>query len=182
MSQYLRALSLGLWQRSNSPQGLSVILIVATCLILPMLVGLVAWLSNMDETTPQLWQMVLAGEMHKPLFVGDYWQALPEALSRVDDIWMFINYPSLAWTFAAMGLVVLVARKTESLRAASALGVSLMLVPYCFAIWYLDMAQLPPKKIGPILAFTLFNVFYMLPVMTLWLKSQSAKAGKLMHV
>jgi hypothetical protein len=131
----------------------------------------------MDETTPQLWEMVLAGEMHKALFVAEYWRDQPEAVSRIHDLGMFINFNSAMWVGVAMALVVFVgSRKQDSLATATMLGFVLMVAPYALSIVYLDIAQLHPKKIGPIIAFTLFNVFYMLPLMAFWLNRRAKKA------
>lgn len=182
VSQYSRTVLSGVWRQSGTPLGLSRIVALATLVVVPLIVGMVAWLSNMDETTPQLWNMVLAGEMHKTVFVAEYWQEQVYAISQIDDIHMFINYNSLVWAAAAMGLVMLVGnKKPDAIRAATTLGVSLMLVPYVLSLFYLEMAQLPPQKIGPVLAFTLFNVFYMLPVLALWLRRQASKAEGIEH-
>ena len=182
ISQYTRTLSSGALRQCGTTIGLSRMMLLATIVVLPVLFGMVAWLSNMDETTPQLWEMVLAGEMHRTLFVGAYWQDQFYAIGRVDNLHMFINVNSAIWVIASMGLVILVGiQKPDAIRFATGLGVALMVVPYVVSLIYLDIAQLPPKKIGPIIAFTLFNIFYMLPMMAWWLRRQAARSTGANH-
>ena len=173
-SQYTRTLCTGLWRQCTTSVGISRIVMLATLLVLPLLVGLVAWLSNMDTTTTQLWEMVLAGEMHRILFVAEYWQDLPYALSQVSDVDMFINPKSALWACAAMAAVNWIRSKTTTpLSLCCALALVLMVAPYIISLVYLQTAQPVPKQIGPIIAFSLFTIFYMLPMMAYWLHRQA---------
>ena len=175
-SQYTRTLCTGLWRQCTTPVGISRIVILATLLVLQLLVGLVAWLSNMDSTTPQLWEMVLAGEMHRILFVAEYWQDLPYALRQVNDIDIFINPKSALWACVAMAAINWVRSKTTTpLPLCGALALVLMTAPYIISLVYLQTAQPEPKQIGPIIAFSLFTIFYMLPLMAYWLYREAKK-------
>jgi len=173
-SQYSRTLMSGVMRACASPTGLFRIMCLLTLIGLPLLLGSVAWLSNMDETTPQLWQMVLAGEMHKTLFVAEYWQAQGESFARIDDLYMFINVNSLLWCALIMGAIVYLDKKKGcSLTSISLFSLAAMLVPYIAGLVFIDMAQLPPKKVGPVIAFMLFNIMYLLPLTTLWLHKKA---------
>lgn len=178
-SQYTRTLSIGVLRQCTTPVGISRIVTLVTLVVLPLLVSLVAWLSNMDTTTPQLWEMVLAGEMHRILFVTEYWQDLPYALSHVNDIDMFISPKSALWACAAIAAVNWIRSKTTApLPLCCALALILMAAPYIISLVYLQTAQPVPKQIGPIIAFSLLTVFYMLPMIAFWLHRQAKKEIK----
>lgn len=127
---------------------------------------LITWLSQMDSLdgySEGMWQRLLEGKVHLALFEPAFWQEINQILSKVGNISMYFDIPSML--FAAVNLFVLC--KLDKKLNFSALkmaiwGYGLMLVPYTWALIHINTQPLMPKQIGPLLAFGLITLFYML--------------------
>ena len=171
-------------KRALQSTGLLKIVFLMSCLILgPTLIAMVAWLSNMDETSEAVWQQLLSANMHNIVTYGHFWQQVPEALVGIDHISMFIHNGSVAWS--ALSLMVIGAlmffRRIHAHQVAL-LGGLAMLLPYVACWAYINTMMLPPTKIGPIIAFMLFNIMYMLLPLTLMVIKASKSKDLLLEM
>lgn len=156
-----------LWQ---TPLFVNVITGVFTAMLLIVIVGFVVWLSNMDSTTPLLWEQTLNGQIHYIVFSPDFWQQATFAVSNTPvDIFMFMNVPSVGWAMAwAVAMFLLSKRYTMSPRMFSVVGMALSAVPYIVGYTVINTQNLDPKQIGPILAYMLIAPLYILPMLSAW--------------
>lgn len=158
---------------AGSVAALKVMVVLSTLFLVPVLFSMMAWLSNMDETAPVLWQLLLEGKMHSMLFEASFWLEQPEALSRVDEVHFLIHPWAAVWVAACLGVVAYCQRTRQlSPHQVAAMGYTLMLLPYLFGLAVIAYYQPEPRKIGPILAFMLFNIFYMVVPLSFMLLKQ----------
>ena len=148
--------------RVKSDRMLNLSMLGMAVVILPVIFCLVAWLSNMDETTPAIWQLLLDGQLHQIVFFAEFWSVQPQALPSV-DVPMFIAYKSILWAALSLMLIFKISsRPGSSVRLVAGLGMAAMLLPYLAGLALIQIAQPIPTQVGPILAFMLLNVFYLL--------------------
>ena len=127
---------------------------------------LITWLSHMGSLngySEGMWQRLLEGKIHLALFEPTFWQEINQLLLKVGSLSMYLHLPSML--FAATSLLVLY--KLDKKLNFSALkmavwGYGFMLLPYTWALIHINTHPLMPKQIGPLLAFGLITVFYML--------------------
>lgn len=157
--------------------------IVACLAVAPTLFFMVAWLSNMDQTSPKVWQLLLGANMHAIATYGNFWQQVPEAVSKIDDLHMFIHYWSVAWSGVAL-LVIGSVRyfKNVSAHQIALMGLIAMATPYMLGWMYINTMVLAPTQIGPIIAFMLFNILYMIVPITRWVVKAANKRETLVSI
>ena len=111
--------------------------------------------------------------MHNMLFEGAFWFEQPEAINRIDEFHFLIHPWAAVWVAACLALVAY-CRRTRQLTAhqVAATGYTMMVVPYLFGLAIIAYYQPEPRKIGPILAFMLFNIFYMVLPLSYMLLNQ----------
>jgi hypothetical protein len=141
---------------------LRVLVLALSFLLLPTLISMVAWLSNMNETSPEIMEYLLAGQMHNMLGDSYFWQQQLSAVGHI-DFEMYLNVPSVLWAACCL-FVLFYTQKKHPLSAhqIAAFGYGLMLLPYFVGLIYIDSMQLVPTKIGPIIAFMLISIVYLL--------------------
>ncbi|MFT4938751.1 MAG: hypothetical protein ACI88A_001780 [Paraglaciecola sp.] len=148
--------------RVKSDSSLNLSMLGMAVIILPVIFCMVAWLSNMDETTPTVWQLLLDGQLHQIVFFAEFWSVQPQALLAV-EVPMFISYNSILWAALSLILIGKIAiRRNSSVRLVAGMGMATMLLPYLAGLAFIQIAEPIPTQVGPILAFMLLNVFYLL--------------------
>ncbi|MFT5674187.1 MAG: hypothetical protein ACI808_000094 [Paraglaciecola sp.] len=148
--------------RVKSDSSLNLGMLGMALIILPVIFCMVAWLSNMDETSPAVWQLLLDGQLHQIVFFAEFWSVQPQALPSV-DVPMFIGYNSILWAALCLVLIVKIeSRPASSVHLVAGLGMTAMLLPYLAGLAFIQIAEPIPTQVGPILAFMLLNVFYLL--------------------
>jgi hypothetical protein len=152
----------GICDRLKSDRSVNLMMLGVTVAIVPIIFCMVAWLSNMDETTPVVWQLLLEGKMHQIVFFREFWSVQPEALPSV-EVSMFLGYKSIFWAVLCLVLINRIAsRPASSVRLIAFIGMTAMLLPYLLGLAFIHIYQPIPTQVGPILAFMLLNVFYLL--------------------
>lgn len=153
----------------RSDRFLQYVVLILCLLGLPIIISMVAWLSNMDETSPYIWNQLLEANMHIILFDGYFWSQIPESIIRIEHITMYIHYGSVVWSVIALLIMCVIKRMNPvSAHQIALMGAAAMLLPYLMGWMYINTMLLAPTDIGPILAFMLFNILYMLIPVTYW--------------
>lgn len=127
---------------------------------------LITWLSHMDSLegyTEGMWQSLLEGKIHLALFEPAFWQEINQTLLKMGDLSMYLHLPSMLFTSVSMLLLYKLDKKLNfSVLKMAVWGYGLMLVPYSWALIHINTQQLMPTQIGPLLAFGLITIFYMI--------------------
>ncbi|GAA0855492.1 hypothetical protein [Aliiglaciecola litoralis] len=166
----LRQSALAIWDGQKamvkSTNFLKAVSIILCILVLPTIALFVGWLSNMEEPTEHLWQLLLAGEIHSILLHGDYWEhAWNESGIAHLELAMFINIPSILWVMAFAGSAyALLKRFTPSVWEFSAIALIFLLLPYLFGYVVISWFEPAAQNVGPILAFMMLAPFFTLPI------------------
>lgn len=148
--------------RLKSDRTVNLMMLGLAVVIVPIIFCMVAWLSNMDETTPVVWQLLLEGKMHQIVFFAEFWSVQFDALPSV-EISMFIGYKSIFWAVFCLALINRIASNPAStVRIIAFMGMIAMILPYLLGMAFIQIYQPIPTQVGPILAFMLLNVFYLL--------------------
>jgi hypothetical protein len=148
--------------RVKSDGSLNLSMLGMAVIILPVIFCLLAWLSNMGETTPVILQFLTDGQLHQIVFFAEFWSVQPQALLSV-EIPIFIGYNSILWAALCLVLIGKIATKrTSSVRLVAGLGMATMLLPYLAGLAFIQIAEPVPTQVGPILVFMLLNIFYLL--------------------
>ncbi|MFT5899502.1 MAG: hypothetical protein ACI97K_002155 [Glaciecola sp.] len=90
---------------------------------------------------------------------------------------LFINIPSILWSLAGVGLIIIL-KKTSKLNLQTIAIASLLLLvgPYIWGMLNFKANEIPLRESGPILAFTLISVLYLvLPLTALFIKEMFRK-------
>lgn len=153
----------------GSDKLLKVAVILASFILVPVIFVMVAWLSNVDDTTERVLQYLLAGDMHKVAITREFWAYAVQSVSQQKDLFMYVNMPSVMW--ASVSLFWIGYKNKKQLMTAHQLalwGSALMLLPYLLGTFYLSAFAMPPRVVGPIIAFMLLSLFYLLVPVTCW--------------
>lgn len=129
-------------------------------LCMPVIYLMVIWLSNMDETSPIIWEQLLAGEMHKIVLQPQFWSESLAIQFTLQDWHMFVHHQALLWAVLCLALLSLRQHQLSTHQLAL-VGSVMMVVPYVLGIVLIEMFDPAARKIGPLLAFMLFCVFYL---------------------
>jgi hypothetical protein len=166
----LRQTASAIWDGQNAMvkstvfvKALSIILCVMT---LPTIALFVGWLSNVDEPSEQLSQLLSAGEVHSILFNTEYWRLVwnENSISHL-ELGMFIHTPSILWAMVFAGSTYWFLKKsTPSVWLFSAFALAYMLLPYLFGYMVISSLEPVDQKVGPILAFMMLAPFFTLPL------------------
>lgn len=151
--------------------------IVFCVLALPTIALFVGWLSNMDEPSEHLWQLLLAGEVHSIMFNTEYWGIVwnESGISHL-ELAMFIHIPSLLWAMVFAGSAYLLLKKsTPSVWLFSAFASAYILMPYLFGYVMISSFEPVAQKVGPILAFMMLAPFFTLPLYVYFLFKRFSK-------
>ncbi|MEP2652865.1 MAG: hypothetical protein ABJH06_12825 [Paraglaciecola sp.] len=166
----LRQTTLAIWDGQKAMirttgfvKALSIILCV---LALPTIALFVGWLSNMHMPSEHLWQLLMAGEVHFILFNTEYWEiAWNESGVSHLDVMMFIHVQSILWAMVyAVSAYLFLKKIKPSVWIFSAFSMAYILVPYLFGYGVISLFELPPRIVGPILAFMMLAPFFTLPM------------------
>jgi hypothetical protein len=166
----LRQTALAIWDGQKamvkSTSFLKVLSIILCVLTLPTIVLFIGWLSNIEEPTERLWQLLLAGEVHSILVHSDYWKhAWNESGIAHIELSMFINIPSILWAMVFAGSAFVLLKKfTPSVWVFSAVSLVFISLPYLFGYVVISSFEPSAQKVGPILAFMLLAPFFSLPI------------------
>jgi hypothetical protein len=166
----LRQTASAIWDGQNAMvkstvfvKALSIILCVLT---LPTIALFVGWLSNVDESSEQLLQLLSAGEVHFILFNTEYWRLVwnENSISHL-ELGMFIHTPSILWAMVFTGSTYWFLKKSNpSVWLFSAFALAYMLLPYLFGYTVISSLEPVDQKVGPILAFMMLAPFFTLPL------------------
>jgi hypothetical protein len=166
----LRQTASAIWDGQNAMvkstvfvKALSIILCVMT---LPTIALFVGWLSNVDESSEQLLQLLSAGEVHFILFNTEYWRLVwnENSISHL-ELGMFIHTPSILWAMVFAGSTYWFLKKSNpSVWLFSAFALAYMLLPYLFGYTVISSLEPVDQKVGPILAFMMLAPFFTLPL------------------
>ena len=177
----LRQTASAIWDGQNAMvkstgfvKALSIVLCV---MALPTIVLFVGWLSNMQMPSEQLWQLLMAGEVHSILFNAEYWRIVwnESGISHL-ELAMFINIPSILWAMLFAGSAYLFLKKSNpSVWVFSAFALAYMLLPYLFGYTLINSVDPVPQIVGPIVAFMMLAPFFTLPLYVCFLFRQFSK-------
>ena len=177
----LRQTALAIWDGQNAmvkTTGFVKVLSIVLCVLtLPTITFFVGWLSNMREPSEQLWQLLMAGEVHSILFNAEYWRIVwnESGISHL-ELAMFINIPSILWAMLFAGSAYLFLKKSNpSVWVFSAFALAYMLLPYLFGYTLINSVDPVPQIVGPILAFMMLAPFFTLPLYVCFLFRQFSK-------
>lgn len=166
----LRQTALAIWDGQNAmikTTGFVKVLSIVLCVLaLPTIALFVGWLSNMENPSEQLWQLLLAGEVHSLLFNAEYWSHAwnESGISHLEP-GMFMNIPSMLWAIAFAGSTYLLWKRSDpSVWAFSAFALAYTLLPYLFGYTLISSLEPAAHKVGPIVAFMMLAPFFTLPV------------------
>ena len=177
----LRQTASAIWDGQNAMvkstgfvKALSIVLCVMT---LPTIVLFVGWLSNMQMPSEQLWQLLMAGEVHFILFNTEYWRiAWNESGISHLEFEMFIHIPSILWAMVFAGSTYWFLKKSNpSVWLFSAFALAYMLLPYLFGYAVINSLEPVDQKVGPILAFMMLAPFFTLPLYVCFLFKRFSK-------
>lgn len=165
----LRQTFLAIWdgqkamiRTTNFAKALGVVLCV---LLIPTIVVFVGWLSNLKDPSEHLWQLIIAGEIHKILFNAEFWYLAwhKSGVSHL-ELGMFMHIPSLIWGGVfALSAHVFLKKVMPGIWQYSAFALAFFLVPYLFGFALINIFEPVPKSVGPILAFMVLAPFFTLP-------------------
>ncbi|PKH00076.1 hypothetical protein [Paraglaciecola sp. MB-3u-78] len=177
----LRQTASAIWDGQNAMvkstvfvKALSIILCVLT---LPTIALFVGWLSNVDEPSEQLSQLLSAGEVHFILFNTEYWRLVwnENSISHL-ELGMFIHTPSILWAMVFAGSTYWFLKKSNpSVWLFSAFALAYMLLPYLFGYTVISSLEPVDQKVGPILAFMMLAPFFTLPLYVYFLFKRFSK-------
>lgn len=154
------------------------LVIITTLILLPTLLIMVSWLSNMThDTSEQIWQNLLHGKIHSFLFEAEVLTLGSEKIVSGFDLLMYFNVPAALWTvFALAVLFVRNKRGHFSAHQAAAWSSVLMLLPYLFGLIYIEIIEPEARHVGPPVAFMALSIVYLIiPCAALVLKKISSK-------
>jgi hypothetical protein len=177
----LRQTASAIWDGQNAMvkstgfvKALSIVLCVLT---LPTIILFVGWLSNMQMPSEQLWQLLMAGEVHFILFNTEYWRIVwnDSSISHL-ELEMFIHIPSILWAMVFAGSTYWFLKKPiPSVWVFSAFALAYMLLPYLFGYTVISSLEPAAQKVGPILAFMMLAPFFTLPLYVCFLFKRFSK-------
>lgn len=155
-----------------SERLLKAIVVTLPLLLLPALIGFVTWLSAFDSFPLGVedgWQRLIRGEVHSLMVEPVIWGQMLASIPALE--WdMLVDTPSILWAlFSVACFGYFYSRGHWSAHKLAALGYSLCLLPYLAGFFYINQYQLLPKQVGPVLAFMLLNILYILPVISVLL-------------
>jgi len=166
----LRQTASAIWDGQNAMvkstvfvKVLSIILCVLSLLTIALFNG---WLSNVDESSEQLLQLLSAGEVHFILFNTEYWRLVwnENSISHL-ELGMFIHTPSILWAMVFAGSTYWFLKKSNpSVWLFSAFALAYMLLPYLFGYTVISSLEPVDQKVGPILVFMMLAPFFTLPL------------------
>lgn len=151
---------------TKSTNFLKALSILLCLLVLPAIAFFVGWLSNMEEPSEQLWQLLMSGEIHSIVMHSNYWKEawIDSGITHIEPM-MFINVPSILWAAVfIVGANKLLLKFTPSVWMFSAVALAYMLMPYFFGYSVISALQPPAQKVGPVLAFMILALFFTLPI------------------
>lgn len=153
---------------TNFVKAVSVVLLLV---IMPTIVLFVGWLSNMEQPTESLWQLLIAGNIHSLLLSSEYWiLAWNESGVTHLTLGMFINIPSILWSAVFAGATYYLLKQSNvSVWVFSLFTLIFMLLPYLFGHTVIAMLEPAVHKVGPILAFMILAPFFTLPTFVYFL-------------
>jgi hypothetical protein len=166
----LRQTASAIWDGQNamvkSTVFVKVLSIVLCVMTLPTIALFVGWLSNINEPSEQLWQLLMAGEVHFILFNTEYWRIVwnDSGISHL-ELGMFIHTPSILWAMMFAGSTYwFLKRSNPSVWLFSTFALAYMLLPYLFGYTVISSLEPVDQKVGPILAFMMLAPFFTLPL------------------
>jgi len=172
---------MAIWDGQNamvkSTGFVKVLSIVLCVLMLPTIALFVGWLSNVQNASEHLWQLLSAGEVHSILFNTEYWRLVwnESGISNL-ELAMFINTPSILWALVFAGSTYLfLKRSNPSAWLFSAFALAYMLLPYLFGYTVISSLEPVDQKVGPILAFMMLAPFFTLPLYVYFLFKRFSK-------
>ena len=150
----------------KSTNFLKVLSLLLCLLVLPVIALFVGWLSNMEAPSEQLWQFLLAGEIHSIVLQSHYWkEAWYESGIAHIELAMFINIPSILWGLVFAGAAYhLLQKSTPPVWVFSVVALIYALLPYFFGYAVISALHPAAYKVGPILAFMILAPFFTLPM------------------
>jgi len=155
-----------------SQKLLKIFVVVIPFLLLPVLVAFIGWLSAFDLFPQGIeggWQTLLRGEIHRLVIEPLIWAQFPTSISEL-EFDMLLHLPSSIWALVAIaGFSFVYYRQNCSAHQLAALGYSLCFLPYLLGLLYIDQQSLMAKQVGPIIAFMLISIVYLLPVISILL-------------
>lgn len=153
----------------GSEKFLRLLVIAVTTLLFTSIVIMISWLSNMDNASPEVWDDLLKGVVHRFLFEPEVLVFGFLKLIEETHLHMFFNIPGLVWSIVCFGALGFWDRRHRlSPHQLAGIGYALMLVPYLAGLFFIDMMQPEAKKVGPVIAFMVFPVVYMAIPLAVW--------------
>lgn len=153
-----------------SENSLRKITIILAFVMVPSLIIVIRWMSNVDQASDYVWSNILAGKVHMFLFTSEVWGGGLDGFinsSRGTGIEMYVHFPSIIW--AVLVFCVLYIRNriaSFSAHQVAAWGAALAFSPYIFGLVYIEMVELHIKQIGPAIAFMVIPIVYITPPLT----------------
>ena len=145
-----------------------------------ILTGLIALLSSMDDPSiisENFWEELLRGNIFVALISESFWSNWGTWFSGFHIKWI-IDVPSTVYSVLCLSVLFYMKKKTHvSLSFFVIFGYILTFLPMILGFLYLSNNVLQPTQVGPIIAFMLLSMMYMLlPVA--YLINQKIKSDK----
>ncbi len=147
---------------------LALALCVMSCAVLFICIAAITFISNSTD----------AEAFSKPYWTdGNFYQFFLDPIlyshisnNMVDGIspQLFINIPSILWMLGGIAIVLLLKKASKlNLQTIAVVSLVLLVGPYIWAVFSFKTNNVPLRESGPILAFMLINVVYLVVPLTI---------------
>jgi len=146
---------------------IALILSALSCAIFLLFTAAILFLSNSED----------AAAFSKPYWTnGNFYQFFldPMLYNYISDkmfagitLQLFINIPSILWSLSGMAIIIFLKKTSKlNLQTIAIVSVILLLGPYIYGMISFKTNEIPLRESGPILAFTLLSVLYLIVPLT----------------
>ncbi len=147
---------------------------------------LITWLSNIngaEEIILDVSSKLQHGNIHKILIQTMFWPLATTSIYEIKSLSYLFQFEALMWTFISVKLITFYRYKSRISKANFFIFSFIwLLIPYVFGAIYLKLNLLPIQQVGPIVAFMLFSILYLiLPITYMNFKNFSTHLTSEIH-
>ena len=147
---------------------------------------LITWLSNITSTEGINFDIITElqhGNVHKILTQAEFWPLATNSMYEIKGLSYLFQFEALVWTFISLKLLRFCQKNNIINKMTFFIFTFLwLMIPYLFGVIYLKLTLLPIQQVGPIVAFMLFSILYLiLPITYMNFKNFSTHLTSEIH-